>query len=158
MRKKLLSVVPYRHTTISTSLTLDEVVELFSKSISPLWNPIFQAPPPNHTKCQGKVTADGFRIRMTDYYRGSSTYLAGKFIPDINGVKIEMHIDPGLGCLILVFGGIVGFCALLGAIAGKDLYAALIVGSILLVLGGSFYFETDSLDWFIGNMLEKYII
>lgn len=158
MRKKLLSFFPYRHTTVSTSLTLDEIVNLFSKSISPKWNPILQAAPPDHKKCQGEVSEQGFHIRMTDYYRGSSTYLAGKFIPDTNGVKVEMYIDPGPTDLVYALGGMLGFCFLLGAIAGQNYFAALVVSSVLIILSAGFYFETDSLDWFIGNLLERYII
>ena len=158
MRKKLLSLIPYRHVTISTSLTLDEIVNLISKSISPKWDPILQSPPPNHKKFQGEVSERGFHIRPTDYYRGAMTYLAGKFISDTNGVKVEMYIEPGPGYLALALGSMVGFCVLLGAIAGQDYFAALVASFVLIFLSSGFYFEANNLDWFIGNLLEGHII
>lgn len=158
MRKRLLSLLPYRHVTISTSLTLDEIVNLFSKSIAPRWNPILQAPPSNNKSFQGEVSEQGFCIRMTAYYQGPLTYLVGKFIPDMNGIKIEMYIDPGLGCLALALGGIVGFCFLLRAIAEQSYFAVFVTSIVLIILGASFFFEVDSLDWFIANLLEQHII
>ena len=158
MRKRLLSLLPYRHVTIPTSLTLDEIVNLFSKSISPKWNPISQAPPPNHKNFQGEVSEQGFSIRTTSYYQGPLTYLVGKFISDISGVKIEMYIGLGPGGLALALGGIVGFCILLGAIAGQDYFASLVISAVLIFLGSGFFFEADSVDWFIANLLEQHVI
>ena len=79
MKKRLLSFIPYKHVIISTSLSLDEAVNLVSDSISPAFNPILN-PLPNSKKFQGEVSKQGFKIRVTDYYRSSLTYVVGKFI------------------------------------------------------------------------------
>lgn len=157
MQKRLISFIPFKHVIVSTNLSLDEIVNLFSNSISPHWNLMSQTPPKNHKQLLGTVSREGFSIRPTDYYRGSLTYLIGKFIPGPKGIRIEMYVIGPL-YFILPCSAAAALCFLLAAVVRGN-YDELVVplgvfiGSII-----GLFVEADRLDWFIGQMLEKYIV
>ena len=157
MKKRLLSFIPYKHVIISTSLSLDEAVNLISDSISPAFNPILN-PLPNSKKFQGEVSKQGFKIRVTDYYRSSLTYVVGKFIPHENSINIDMYIAPNpLFLLALPLLAVFGVCMLGNAIATRNYFQALASIFLMLFLGFGHFLETDTLDWFMGNLLEKHL-
>ena len=117
--KRILSFLPYKHVVISTSLSLNDVEGLFSNSISPAFDPLLN-PLSNSKKFQGEVSNKGFKIRVTDYYRGSLTYVVGNFIPDANGVKIDMFVDPNPLFLIGPLLAAIALCGLVVAIANGN--------------------------------------
>jgi len=155
--KRILSFLPYKHVVISTSLSLDQAVELIASSISPAFSPILN-PLPNAKKYQGEVSEQGFKIRVTDNYRGSLTYIKGKFISTTTGVKIDMYVDPNPIFLLspLIVGA--AFCSLLEAIADGNFI--LIIGSTFFIIffGLGHFIETESLDWFMGNLIGTYLL
>lgn len=157
MKKRLISFIPFKRATISTSLTHEQIVDLFSNSISPEWNPIWGTPPKNIKKAQGVVSKAGFSIRTTDYYRGSLTYLEGKFLPDKMGTKVEVYVT-GLLYFILPFIEIFSLCSFVASFFTKDYTATVIslFGIIASSLG--LFLEADGLDWFLSELLEKFIV
>jgi hypothetical protein len=157
MQKRLISFIPFKHVIVSTNLSLDEIVNLFSNSISPQWDVVWQTPPKNHKQLQGIVSREGFSIRPTSYYQGSLTYLAGKFIPDPKGGKIEMYIAGPLP-FMLSLSVLAGLCCFLPAISGRN-YGVLLI-PVVIFFGAmiGLILEADRLDWFVGQMLEKYIV
>lgn len=157
MQKRLISFIPFKRVIVSTNLSLDEIVNLFSSSISPDWDILSQIPPKNHKQLLGTVSREGFSIRPTSYYRGSLTYLTGKFIPGPKGVRIEMYVIGPL-YFILPFSAAAALCFLLAALVqGNYDELSIPLGVFLGSIIGLFV-EADRLDWFVGQMLEKYIV
>jgi hypothetical protein len=158
MRKRLISFIPFKHVIISTNLTLDEIVGLFSNSISPRLY-IYQSLSRNMKDIQGNVSQQGFSIRLTNYHLRSPgyIYLIGKFIPHSDGIKIEAYITGSLYLTLFLFIG-AGFFLFLQAISEEDSIA--LFASLVAIFSGfiGFFVEVDRLDWFIGTLLEKYII
>jgi hypothetical protein len=157
MQKRLISFIPFKHVIVSTNLSLDEIVNLFSNSISPHWDLVSQTPPKNHKQLLGTVSREGFSIRPTDYYRGSLTYLIGKFVPDAKGVKIDMYVTGTLYFLLPIT-AMAGLCLFLVKIIGQNYDGigwpfGFFIGSIV-----GLFIEADRLDWFLGQMLGKYIV
>jgi hypothetical protein len=156
--KRILSFIPFKHVVVSTSLSLENVVELFSSSISPEFDPILN-PLPNSKRFQGKVWKDGFNVRVTDYRQGSLTYVVGKFILNVNGVKIDMYVQPNPAFLIgPMFAAGLGACFLAIATTIKDYTPA--VGSMIfaIIFGLGHILETDTINWFISNLIGSHII
>src|SRR5215203_88251 len=110
--KRILSFIPYKYVIVSTSLSLDDVVKLFASSTSPVFDPISN-PLPNPQKLQGDVSKEGFRVRLTDYYRISWTSVKGYFHPTKRGILlINICVDPGpnfLFLLLLPFMGAIAY-------------------------------------------------
>lgn len=157
--KRILSFIPYKHVVVSTSLNLNDAMELFSSSISPMFDPILN-PLSNSKNYQGEVSKNGFRIRVTNYSRGSSTYVIGKFIPAEAGVKIDMYVYPGpvfLFLLLAVFAGVI-ILDFLETIALSNY--ALITGCVIgiMLFGLLNFILIDILDWFIRNLIGRYIL
>lgn len=155
--KRILSFIPFKHVVVPTSLTLDDAVELLSSSISPAFSPISN-PLPNSKRFQGNVSEQGFRIRVTDYYRGSLTWVVGKFIPDDNGLKIDMYVRPNPIVFLspLFIGGAI--YALLQSIKENNYFDVFWSLLAIIIFSLWHFFETDTLDWFIGNLIGLYII
>jgi len=157
MKKRLISFIPFKRATISTSLTHEQIVDLFSNSISSEWNPIWGTPPKNIIKIQGTVSKIGFSIMTTDYYRGSLTYLTGKFLPDKEGTKIEIYVS-GLLYFVLPFIGMASLCGFVASFFTKDYIVTLISLFGVFVSSIGLFLEADALNWFLGDLLEKYIV
>jgi hypothetical protein len=157
--KRILSSIPYKHVVVSTSLSLDKAVELFSGSISPIYDPIWQSPPPNLKKLQGNATKDRFKIRPTSYYRGSAAYVSGKFIPTKDGVNIDMYAYPSPVAFIMILSGVIVLLgSLVSAALGGD-YSVIIWGllaTIIFTIG--FVAEVDDLDWHISNLVGNSLL
>jgi hypothetical protein len=157
MKKRLISFIPFKRATISTSLTHKQIVDLFSNSISPTWDPILGTPPKNIKKAQGTVSKAGFSIRTTDYYRGSLTYLEGKFHPDKMGTKVEVYVTGPL-YFILPFIGIFSLCIFVTSFFIKD-YMGILFGLFgIIACSIGLVLEADALDWFLSELIEKYIV
>jgi hypothetical protein len=157
MKKRLISFIPFKRTTISTSLTHEQIVDLFSNAISPQWDPVWGIPPKNIKKIQGTVSRMGFSVRATDYYRGSLTYLEGKFLPDKKGTKVEVYVT-GLLYFTLPFIGIVSLCGFIASVFANNSVGTTfgLLGIIISSIGP--FLEADTLDYFLGELLEKFII
>ena len=157
MKKRLISFIPFKRVAISTSLTHEQIVDLFSNSISPKWDPILGTPPKNIKKAQGAVSKVGFSIRTTDYYRGSLTYLEGKFHPDKMGTKVEVYVTGPL-YFILPLIGIFSLCIFVISFFTKD-YMGILFGLFGIIVSSlGLFLEADALDWFLGELLEKFIV
>ena len=157
MQKRLISFIPFKRVIVSTNLSLDEIVNLFSNSISPHWDLMSQTPPKNHKQLLGTVSREGFSIRPTSYYQSSLTHLVGKFIPDPNGVKIEMYITGPLP-FMLSLSVLAGLCCFLPAISGRNYGVLLIPVGIFFGVMIGLILEADRLDWFVGQILKKHVI
>ena len=156
--KRILSFIPYKHVIVKTTLSLKDAVDIINGSISPTFNTMLGSIPPNAKKFQGEVSEKGFKIRITDPYRGSLTYVVGKFISETDGLKIEMFVDPNPIFLIGPVFACIALFVLVVAIIHKDYILAF--GSVLfaIFLGLGHIVETDTMDWFIGNIFSQYLV
>jgi hypothetical protein len=157
MKKRLISFIPFKRATISTSLTHEQIVDLFSNSISPKWNLLLGKPPKNIKKVQGTISKEGFSIRPTSYYQGGFTYLMGKFLPDTKGTKVEVYVT-GILYFILPFIGMISLCSFVSSFFTRE-YSVIFIslfGIIASITG--LFLEADALDWFLSELLEQYIV
>jgi len=157
--KRILSFIPFKHVIVSTSLNLDDAVDLFSSSISPMYDPIWQSPPPNNKNLQGNATKERFKVRPTSYYQGGMAYVSGKFIPSTDGLNIDMYTYPSPVVVIMILSGVIVLLgSLVSAMLGGD-YSAINWGFLVTIIFTIGYIgEVDSLDWYISNLIGNYLI
>jgi len=103
----LLPLIPYKHISINTSLTLEEAVRLVAKSISPP-RPWFQPFGERGIAFDGAVSAQGFTVKRTVHYQNAFLpFVHGRFIPTNEGVRVNVHMTmhPLIAAFALVWCG-----------------------------------------------------
>jgi len=156
--KRILSFIPYKHVVVKTNLSLKEAEDVIGNSISPAFNPIWGSIPKNPKSFQGEISKSGFKIRVTDNYRGSLTYVVGKFISETDGLKIDMFVDPNPIFLISPIFACIALCVLVSSIINKDYIMGFGSAIFAIFFGLGHILETDTVDWFVGNLIGPHII
>ena len=87
-KQRVISLLPYRHVTVSIALDLEETIKLFKDSVSQRYVPPFQflppLPPPNTGNLEGDIAQGGFSLRTASTSNGirapGMAYISGQFI------------------------------------------------------------------------------
>ena len=96
-----MPVIPYKHISISTSLTVDQAVSLVSSAISPR-RTLSNWSASTNKEFEGLVTEQGFKIQKVIQYRNSFLpVLYGRFVPNEKGTKVDIHLT--MDVLIIIF-------------------------------------------------------
>ena len=163
----MIPLIPYKFTSIKTSLSVDEIVQAMSKEIAAPRD-LFQEPHIIGNKFyEGKVSNQGFEIQRIIYTRNSFLpVLYGKFVSEEIGTQVNAHIVVHPAALIL-FALIfllpslgITFLSLVFSIFTYDngiyLYSGGFFVVFYLLMNLSFGFEANDSEKYITSFFERH--
>ena len=164
----MMPVIPYKHISISTSLTVEQAVSLVSSSISPRrtrsdW---FAS---TDKEFEGFVTAQGFRIQKIIHNKNSFLpILYGKFIPTEKGTKVNVHLTMDVLVTIFACFWLAGFSGISLLLVIRSITAGKWENSVWYTLAGVAFFYlmiflgfglyAKTTEEFIINLFKSYRI
>ena len=155
----MLNFFPYKHFSIKTSLSLENLVNIISDSISPARYSVWEIPVPNRKKFHGTVSAQGFTISIPQDMRNSFTiFMFGKFIPIQNEVKIDIRLTlhplvmiPITFVWLIIVSGFIYYFATTGTVSNEVLIVIILS---YLFIRFAFFIEASQLEQFIRTLIE----
>ena len=89
----MILLIPYKHISIITSLTIKEAVDTVSNAISSPRQSWLQKTTKSRRGFEGTVSNKGFRIsRVLPYRNVLLPVLYGSFHPTNNGIRVDIHL------------------------------------------------------------------